>query len=277
MFRLSHILLACIAASGMSQATAQTIERIKLTDNELNCQQIYAEIQQMDTAMQLAGPGIPSAPPGTRVITPNAQTINTAGLSATQLAVLNHPNNANLTPEQKATLIAQTGMAESRGNAAVGALYAGAPTAAAVHGAVAMDPGVQAAIARARASGMSEAQINASMGLGMQRAGLGALGAPAVAPSAGQAYAQAGGLAGMLGAGMSAQGGSGSNAAGIAGMFGALAGMGARPAPPAAAAPVALAPAAGATTSLGAQAKARKDHLTGFFLTRGCKMSEIQK
>ncbi len=277
MFRLSHILLACIAASGMSQATAQTIERIKLTDNELNCQQIYAEIQQMDTAMQLAGPGIPSAPPGTRVITPNAPQINTAGLSATQLAVLNHPNNANLTPEQKATLIAQTGMAESRGNAAVGALYAGAPTAAAVHGAVAMDPGVQAAIARARASGMSEAQINASMGLSMQRAGLGALGAPAVAPSAGQAYAQAGGLAGMLGAGMSAQGGSGSNAAGIAGMFGALAGMGARPAPPAAAAPVAQAPAAGATTSLGAQAKARKDHLTGFFLTRGCKMSEIQK
>ncbi len=277
MFRLSHILLACIAASGMSQATAQTIERIKLTDNELNCQQIYAEIQQMDTAMQLAGPGIPSAPPGTRVITPNAPQINTAGLSATQLAVLNHPNNANLTPEQKATLIAQTGMAESRGNAAVGALYAGAPTAAAVHGAVAMDPGVQAAIARARASGMSEAQINATMGLGMQRAGLGALGAPAVAPSAGQAYAQAGGLAGMLGAGMSAQGGSGSNAAGIAGMFGALAGMGARPAPPAAAAPVAQAPAAGATTSLGAQAKARKDHLTGFFLTRGCKMSEIQK
>ncbi len=277
MFKLTQVLLACIAATGISQTTAQTIERIKLTDNELSCQQIYAEIQQMETAMQLAGPGIPSAPVGTKVITPNAPQINTAGLSATQLAVLNHPNNANLTPEQKATLIAQTGMAESRGNAAVGALYAGAPTAAAVHGAVATDPGVQAAVARARASGMSEAQINATMGLGMQRAGLGALGAPAVAPSAGQAYAQAGGLAGMLGAGMSAQGGNGSNAAGIAGMFGALAGMGARPAAPPAAAPVAQVSAASATSSLGAQAKARKDHLTGFFLTRGCKMSEIQK
>ncbi|MES2509113.1 MAG: hypothetical protein V4625_04245 [Pseudomonadota bacterium] len=276
MFRLPQILLACMAASGMSPAAAQTIERIKLTDNELNCQQIYAEIQQMDTAMQLAGPGIPSAPPGTQVITPNNAQINTAQLSATQLAVLNHPNNANLTPEQKATLIAQTGMAESRGNAAVGALYAGAPSAAAVHGAVAMDPGVQAAVARARASGMSEAQINATMGLGMQRAGLGALGAPSV-PSAGQAYAQAGGLAGMLGAGMSAQGAGGGNVAGLAGMFGALAGMGAKPA--AAAAPVAIAqaPAAGTTSSLGAQAKARKDHLTSFFLTRGCKMSEIQK
>ena len=256
MFRLAPLLLACIAGIGGSQATAQTIERIKLTDNELTCQQIYAEIQQMDTAMQLAGPGIPSAPPGTQVITQNAAAINTAGLSATQLAVLNHPNNANLTPEQKATLIAQTGMAESRGNAAVGALYAGAPTAAAVHGAVAMDPGVQAAVARARASGMSEAQINATMGLGMQRAGLGALGAPAAVPFAGQALTQGGGLAGM---------------------FGALAGMGAKPAAPAAPVAAAQVPSAGATSSLGAQAKARKDHLTGFFLTRGCKMSEIQK
>lgn len=256
MFRLTHIVLACVAGFGTSQAAAQTIERIKLTDNELSCQQIYAEIQQMDTAMQLAGPGIPSAPPGTQVITPNVQQINAAGLSATQLAVLNHPNNANLTPEQKATLIAQTGMAESRGNAAVGALYAGAPTAAAVHGAVATDPGVQAAVARARASGMSEAQINATMGLGMQRAGLGALGAPAAVPLAGQALGQAGG---------------------IASMFGALAGMGTRPAAPAAPVAVAQAQATGATSSLGAQAKARKDHLTGFFLTRGCKMSEIQK
>ncbi len=282
MFRLSHKSIAGLRRRepAFPKPAAQTIERIKLTDNELNCQQIYAEIQQMDTAMQLAGPGMPSAPPGTQVITQKPAPINTAGLSATQLAVLNHPNNANLTPEQKATLIAQTGMAESRGNAAVGALYAGAPTAAAVHGAVATDPGVQAAVARARASGMSEAQINATMGVSMQRAGLGALGAPPVAaPSAGQAYAQAGGLAGMLGAGMSAQGGSGSNAAGLAGMFGALAGMGAKPAAAAAAPPVAVAqaPAAGATNSLGAQAKARKDHLTGFFLTRGCKMSEIQK
>jgi hypothetical protein len=255
MFRLAHISIACIAALGTSYATAQTIERIKLTDNELSCQQIYAEIQQMDTAMQLAGPGIPSAPPGTQVVTPNAASINTSQLSATQLAVLNHPNNANLTPEQKATLIAQTGMAESRGNAAVGALYAGAPTAAALQGAVAMDPNVQASIARARASGMSEAQINATMGLGMQRAGLGALGAPAAAPFAGQALGQAGGLAGM---------------------FGALAGMGAKPAAPAAPVAVAQAPVA-ATSSLGAQAKARKDHLTGFFLTKGCKMSDIQK
>ncbi|MES2414486.1 MAG: hypothetical protein V4614_11835 [Pseudomonadota bacterium] len=279
MFKLtSTFLLAGLAGFSATTVSAQSIERIRLTDNDLNCQQIYGEIQQMDTAMQLAGPGIPSAPPGTQVITQNAPQINTSQLSATQLAVLNHPNNANLTPQQKATLIAQTGMAESRGNAAVGALYAGAPSAAAVHGAVAMDPGVQAAIARARASGMSEAQINATMGLGMQRAGLGALGAPPVAaPSAGQAYAQAGGLAGMLGAGMSAQGGSGSSAAGLAGMFGALAGLGAKPATAPAPVAVAQAPVQAAGNSLGAQAKARKDHLTGFFLSKGCRMSDIQK
>jgi hypothetical protein len=261
--------LSVLALAGLQSVSAQTIERVKLTDNDLSCQQIYAEAQQMDAAMQLAGPGLPAsltAPPPAAAPAPQG-----APLSAVQQAVLNHPNNANLTPEQKATLIAQTGLAESRGNAAVAGLYAGAPTAAALHGAVAMDPGVQAAVARARASGMSEAQINATMGLGMQRAGLGA----AAAPSVGQAYAQAGGLAGMLGAGMSAQGGSGSNAQGLAGIFGALTGAAAPRAAPAAM-PVAVAapPQAG---GLGAQAKARKDHLTGLFLSRGCRMSDVQK
>ncbi|AYQ27699.1 MULTISPECIES: hypothetical protein [unclassified Polaromonas] len=264
---------ALAALAGADTALAQTIERVKLTDNDLSCQQIYAESQQMDTAMQLAGPGLPAsltAPPPAAAPVPQG-----APLSAVQQAVLNHPNNANLTPEQKATLIAQTGLAESRGNAAVAGLYAGAPSAAALHGAVAMDPGVQAAVARARASGMSEAQINATMGLGMQRAGLGA----AAAPSAGQAYAQAGGLAGMLGAGMSAQGGNGSNAQGLAGIFGALAGAAAPRAAPAAA-PAAVPAAAAAPpqgAGLGAQAKARKDHLTGLFLSRGCRMSDVQK
>lgn len=240
--------LALAALAPVELAFAQAIERVKLTDNDLSCQQIYAESQQMDAAMQLAGPGLPpsltAAPPVA------AQVPQGAPLSAVQQAVLNHPNNANLTPEQKATLIAQTGMAESRGNAAVAGLYAGAPTAAALHGAVAMDPGVQAAVARARASGMSEAQINATMGLGMQRAGLGA----AAAPLAGQAFAQGGGLAGV---------------------FGALAGAAAPRAAPAAVPVAAAAPAQAG--GLGAQAKARKDHLTGLFLSRGCRMSDVQK
>lgn len=261
-------LLALTAACASHGAAAQAIERVKLTDNELSCQQMYAESQQMEDVIRMAGPGLPppAMPPGALAPLPPA-----APLSAMQQAVLNHPNNANLTPEQKATLIAQTGMAEARGNAAVGAMYAGAPSAAALHGAVASDPAVQAAIARARASGMSEAQIAATVGVGMQRSGL-----PAAPVSAGQAYAQAGGLAGMLGAGMSAQGGSGSNAAGLAGMFGALAGMAApKPAAPAAPAAAALAPPGG--TGLGAQAQARKDHLTRMFLSRGCKLSDVSK
>ncbi|MFN3569119.1 MAG: hypothetical protein ACK4VX_02540 [Polaromonas sp.] len=225
-------------------ATAQTIERVKLTDNELSCQQMYAEAQQMEDVIRLAGPGLPPvAPPAVAA----APLVPAMPLSAVQQAVLNHPNNANLTPEQKATLIAQTGMAEARGNAAVGALYAGAPSAAALHGAVASDPGVQAAIARARASGMSEAQIAATVGAGMQRSGVPVL--------AGPAFAQAGGLASM---------------------FGALAGAGgARP--PAAAAPV-LAPApAPGNAGLGAQAAARKVHLTTLFLARGCKLADVSK
>jgi hypothetical protein len=248
---------------------AQTIERVKLTDNDLSCSQIHAEVQQMETAMHLAGPGLPvPAPVPVPVAAAAAPLANAA---------------SGLTPLQ---------------------------------GAVLVDPKVQEAVARARASGMSEAQINATLGVGMQRAGVGApslaqmhaptaalmtqqgvsqgyqqeyarvmsqvqnnnaAAAPAPAP-AGQAYAQAGGLAGMLGAGMSAQGGRGSNATGLAGMVGSLFGGG-QAAAPAALAPVqalpvaAPAPAAG----LGAQARARKDHLTDLFLGKGCRMSDLQK
>lgn len=257
MFRLSPLLLACVAGTGVSHATAQTIERIKLTDNELNCQQIYAEIQQMDTAIQLAGPGMPSAPPGTQVITQNA------------------------VPQPQAVQQAM-------------------PTVNGLQGAVIADPNVQAAVARARAQGMSEAQINATIGLGMQRGGLGAptgatlaqMHAPTAAVMTQQGISPAmqqqiaNNMAGAqiqnrgIAAAPAQYAQAAGAAAGLAGMFGALAGMGAKPAAAAApAAPVAVAqaPAAGTTNSLGAQAKARKDHLTGFFLTRGCKMSEIQK
>jgi hypothetical protein len=239
--------LTLCAALASTVAAAQTIERVKLTDNELSCQQMYAEAQQMEDVVKLAGPGLPQAPaPALAALAPAPA----MPLTAVQQAVLNHPNNAKLTPEQKATLIAQTGMAEARGNAAVGALYAGAPSAAALHGAVASDPAVQAAIARARASGMSEAQIAATVGAGMQRSGLPA---PVLA---GQAFAPAGGLAGM---------------------FGALAGMGgARPA--AAATPPVAAPApVQGNTGLGAQASARKAHLTTLFLARGCKLADVSK
>jgi hypothetical protein len=84
----------------------------------------------------------------------------------------------------------------------------------------------------------------------MQRSGL-----PVAPMAAAQAYAQAGGLAGM---------------------FGALAGMGGtKPVAPAvpAAAPAPVQGSAG----LGAQAHARKAHLTNLFLARGCKLSDVSK
>ena len=292
---VSRFFLTAIAALAVSgPGIAQTIERVRLTDNELSCTQIHAEVQQMDGMMQLAGSmtpvHVPQAPQP--VAQPQTQ------LSAIQQAVLNHPNNVNLSAEQKAMLLAQTGMAESRGNAAVAGLYGGAQTANALRGAVVADPGVQAAMARARAAGLSEAQIAATLGMGVQQGGLGALGglagllpglgqmaaapaAPAANVAAGQAHAQAGGLAGMLGAAMAAQGagtGLGGNTAGLAGMFGALANSltsQQAAAPPTA--PVVLPTQTPPGAGMQAQAQARKEHLTSLFLSRGCKMSDVRK
>ncbi len=283
-------LLALLSLAGAGHG--QTIERVRLTDNDLTCTQIYAEVQQMDTMIKLSAsmPAPVQTPPGYPPPQAAAHGAQAAPLSAAQQAVLNHPNNAGLNAEQRAALLAQTAMAEQRGNSAVASLYANnAAQNYAFQGAVLSDPRVAASVARARAAGMSDAQIAATLGVGMQRAGLPQMpaGLPA-APSAGQAYAQAGGLAGMLNSGMAAQGGGG--AAGVAGLFGAIAGMAnaaqASPAPAAQAAavpapapvmPVAAAPTAPTASHIGQQAQARKDHLTGMFLSKGCKLSDVQK
>ncbi|MES2974746.1 MAG: hypothetical protein V4757_14110 [Pseudomonadota bacterium] len=276
------VVAACLAGT----AGAQTIERIRLTDNDLNCTQIYAEVQQMDTMIKLAV-SMPATPaPVQQPAYPVAQAMPQQQLTAVQQAVLNHPNNANLTPEQRATLIAQTGMAEARGNAAVGSLYGGAAPQNnyAFQGAVMADPRVQASVARARAAGMSDAQIAATLGVGMQQAGLPQIPAGVPQVSAGQAYAQAGGLAGMLNSGMAAQGGMGGSAgaaAGFAGIFGAIAAGAtkqAAPAPAPVAAPVLpVAQASPQAGNIGRQAQARKEHLTSMFLGKGCKLADVQK
>ncbi len=294
--------IAAVAACLCSAALAQNIERIRLTDNDLNCTQIYAEVQQMETMIKLAGT-VPATTAPVSAQPAYAQGQAAQGqyapqqqLTAVQQAVLNHPNNANLSAEQRAALIAQTGMAEARGNAAVGSLYgSNAPqNAFAFQGAVVADPRVQASIARARAAGMSDAQIAATLGIGMQRAGLpqmpAALPQAAAQVSAGQAYAQAGGLAGMLNSGMSAQGGMGGSAgtaAGIAGLFGAIAkgaattGNAAAQAPAPVAAPLMpvaqVAPQAPQAGNIAAQAQGRKEHLTTMFLSRGCKLADVQR
>ncbi|WP_457281840.1 hypothetical protein [Polaromonas sp. P5_D5] len=50
-----HSLAAALALSLVAAtASAQTIERVKMTDNDLTCQQIYGEIGQMDSVVTRA-------------------------------------------------------------------------------------------------------------------------------------------------------------------------------------------------------------------------------
>jgi hypothetical protein len=199
------------AACLWSSVVAQTIERVRLTDNDLSCTQIYAEAQQMDTMIQLAGTSPP--PP----------------------AALPAPAPAYTAPVAPQIAVPQIAM----------------PQTYAFQGAVIADPNVQASIARARAAGMSDGQIAATLGVGMQRAGLPQIGAA-------QAYAAPG-------------------AAG--GLFGAFAGMAAKSASPVPTAVPAMpaAQAAPRPASMAVQAQARKEHLTTMFLSRGCKLADVQK
>lgn len=54
-------LLGALAMAAASLAHAQSIERVKLTDNDLSCQQIYTEIGTMETFISL-GATQPAAP-----------------------------------------------------------------------------------------------------------------------------------------------------------------------------------------------------------------------
>lgn len=188
--------LATVMALMPQAAKAQqTIERVKLTDNDLSCQQMYAEAQQMDTTMALAGPGLP-------------------GVSAAPVATA---APAAVMPGGALTLAQMH-----------------APTAA-----LATQQGLSAQYQQQIANNMAAAQQN---------------GRNSAAPSP----AQPSGIAGAVGAGM---------------LGSLLARTGA-----AVAAPANIpAPVQAAGAGLGAQARARKDHLTGLFLSRGCKLSEMQK
>ena len=72
-------LLAVLAASicGLSLAQApMTIERVKLTDNDLSCQQVYQEITLMDSVMaRAAQPATPVA----QAATPAAPAVDATG------------------------------------------------------------------------------------------------------------------------------------------------------------------------------------------------------
>ena len=303
MKRLSALLAAVCGCTSLA-VSAQTIERMRLTDGDLSCTQIYAEVQQMETMIKVMGSapapaGVPGVQPGVRpaAAAPQGEAVANAfsglfggALGQPGAAVPSNlmPNTAGLPP----------------------ALYS--------------DPSVARAVARARAAGYSDAQITAMMQVGAARAGypvgaaLAAQGQVPLSAAAGgnneqiarnivaqgnvlagqnwqnalanaQAAAPApaptsNALGGLFGA-LAARGGAGGNAQ-AAGIFGALAqqAQGGNPAPVAAApqvapvaAPVAAAPVAANAGAVAAQAQARKDHLTNLFLNRGCKMSEIQR
>lgn len=175
MKQLTTLALAALCALG--SASAQTIERVKMTDNDLSCQQIFNEIAQMD-------------------------------------AVIARANQPVAAPAQ----------------AAAPADGTGGQVAAGVAGAVA-----QQAIGQAAARG-----------------GFGGFG----------------GFGGAAG-----------------GLFGGLVNQAAQQQQQAAqqqaaqqaAAQQAAAQQAQQNALLGQQAQGRKEHLTGLFLSKGCKMSEIQR
>ncbi len=297
---LSSAILCCVALP----VAAQNIERMRLTDGDLSCTQIYAEVQQMDMMVKVMG-SAPASAPGTAAAAPQAANVAT-GFSSLFGGAMGQPGAA-----------VPAGMMPNQ---------VGLPPA------LLADPNVRASIARARAAGYSDAQITAMMQVGAARAGYpvgaalnasgqvplsaaaggnnvqiaqniaaqgqnyaanvaagqnwqqalaNAQGAAAAPPAAAPAPAQ-NALGGLFGA-LAARGGAGGNSQ-AAGLFGALAqqaqgGGNSAPSPAAVAQPaqVAAAPAPSNAAPIVAQAQGRKDHLTNLFLTKGCKMSEIQR
>ncbi|MEN9539146.1 MAG: hypothetical protein RLZZ126_1381 [Pseudomonadota bacterium] len=255
--RLARVAGSCaIGLAVAGSALAQTIERMKLTDGELSCTQLYAEVQQMDTAIQLSAPPAGAvAMPAPAVTAPAAPAADSGGLAAL-LGGMMAPGGA------------AAGLAPGASGVPVGALA---------------DPSVQRAVARARAAGYSDAQINTYLQLGAARAGypvgaaalVGGQVAAAPAPVAAAPASAFGGLFGAL-AGRGAQVGGAGSVAAAGGLFGTL--TQAAPAPVAAPAPQAMPvvqPAPGG--GLAAQAQARKEHLTGLFLNKGCKLADVRK
>lgn len=262
-----RFLLSALSMATAAGAVAQTIERVRLTDNDLNCTQIYAEAQQMDSLIAIArsSPPTPAVPPPAAVTSPGPGHFPAPAAPAVM--------SAQHQQVQQMMLMSN----DPRVRAA-----ASDPAMVAQTAAMLQNPQMAAAAQRATAAGVNQGYVQNQLmaAQAVQQAAQHGNATAAVSGGAGQAYAQAGGLAGMLNSGMAAQGGSG-GAAGFAGLLGAFAGAASRSAAPAPAVapqplpqPVAAAPAA---NNLGLQAQARKDHLTGMFLSKGCRLSDVQK
>jgi hypothetical protein len=73
-------LFAILACAAALDAQAQTIERMKMTDGDLNCQQIFTEIKQMDVLIAQANAAPAAAAPSAE----NAAAQQVAGAVAQQ-------------------------------------------------------------------------------------------------------------------------------------------------------------------------------------------------
>lgn len=70
--RSSTLAVAALLALSAATTQAQTIERMRMTDNDLTCQQIYNETVQMDAVITRASQPVAMAAPGAPAADPNA-------------------------------------------------------------------------------------------------------------------------------------------------------------------------------------------------------------
>ncbi|MEN9886517.1 MAG: hypothetical protein RL758_1095 [Pseudomonadota bacterium] len=240
----------------VTAAQAQTIEKMKLTDGELTCTQLYAEGSQMDTVIRatqsMAPAPAPAAPPAAPQMVPG-------GNNTQAIMQANNLSRQDLVMTQQMMLQSR----DIRVRAA-----ASDPQAVAQYAVLLRNPQLAAAAQRAAVAGVNPAiiqgQINAaalaqgySGGIGAAAAANQATGAAIV--NQGQRYQQlvAAGVPwqqALAQAQAESQGGAVQQAV----------------SPPAQA-------AMPAQSGLAQQALARKEHLTGLFLKKGCKLSEIQR
>lgn len=232
---------------------------MKLTDGELTCAQLYAEGTQMDTVIR-AAPSVapvPAAPPQA------APAMIPGGNNTQAIMQANNLSRQDL-------VMAQQMMLQSRDVRVRAA--ASDPQSVAQYAVLLRNPQMAVAAQRAAAAGVNPAfiqsQINlAAVAQGYSGGGIAAAAATnqatgAAIVSQGQRYQQ------LVAAGVPWQQAlaqaQGETQGGVA---------------PAAAPTPAPTPGSAATGmgGLAAQAQARKEHLTGLFLKKGCKMSEIQR
>lgn len=242
--------IAFAAAMVAPGAQAQTIERAKLSDGDLSCAQLYSEVKMMElvASSAMAAPAAAPAAPAS----PSTLAANTAANDAAAAA-----------GGQMLNALVQQGGA--RGG--LGGLLGG----------------LMSAVQQAPAGGVNQAQLNQLAQAAQQGGQYQNAQAQAMALAAQLASQQAGGTAAVnaqqvnaLQALAQTKGVGGANAAGVANLLGGLfSSAAAAPAPQAAQPMVVLAPAG--NSALAQQAGARKEHVTGLFVAKGCKLSDVQR